>query len=68
MPSLEAVITGAPEINLQSRLDCSKSPSDCEHKPRTSRALTSPKKQLGSSSVSSLIHDYEEYEDDNQDQ
>ncbi|KAF3504971.1 hypothetical protein F2Q69_00044910 [Brassica cretica] len=27
----------APEINLQSRLDCLKSPSDCEHKPRTPR-------------------------------
>ncbi|KAF3497161.1 hypothetical protein DY000_02054061 [Brassica cretica] len=44
--------TGAPEINLQSTLDCSKSPSDCEHKPRTPRALTSPKKQLESLSSS----------------
>uniref|UniRef100_A0A0D3A3J8 DUF223 domain-containing protein n=1 Tax=Brassica oleracea var. oleracea TaxID=109376 RepID=A0A0D3A3J8_BRAOL len=34
---IDEVITGAPEINLQSRLDCSKSPSDCEHKPRTPR-------------------------------
>uniref|UniRef100_A0A0D3CIF2 DUF223 domain-containing protein n=1 Tax=Brassica oleracea var. oleracea TaxID=109376 RepID=A0A0D3CIF2_BRAOL len=49
------VITGAPVINFQSRLDCSKSPSDCEHKRRTPRALTSPKKQLESLSVSSLI-------------
>uniref|UniRef100_A0A0D3CUU7 Uncharacterized protein n=1 Tax=Brassica oleracea var. oleracea TaxID=109376 RepID=A0A0D3CUU7_BRAOL len=49
------VITGTPVINLQSRLDCSKSPSDCEHKPRNPRALASPKKQLESLSVSSLI-------------
>ncbi|KAF3537153.1 hypothetical protein F2Q69_00021957 [Brassica cretica] len=34
---IDEVITGAREINLQSRLDCSKSPSDCEHKPRTLR-------------------------------
>ncbi|KAG5376159.1 hypothetical protein IGI04_040755 [Brassica rapa subsp. trilocularis] len=34
---IDEVITCAPEINLQSRLDCSKSPSDCEHKPRTPR-------------------------------
>ncbi|KAF3523531.1 hypothetical protein F2Q69_00048119 [Brassica cretica] len=34
---IDEVITGEPEINLQSRLDCSKSPSDCEHKPRTPR-------------------------------
>uniref|UniRef100_A0A0D3DMV6 DUF223 domain-containing protein n=1 Tax=Brassica oleracea var. oleracea TaxID=109376 RepID=A0A0D3DMV6_BRAOL len=34
---IDEVIMGAPEINLQSRLDCSKSPSDCEHKPRTPR-------------------------------
>ncbi|WZZ71240.1 hypothetical protein YC2023_082610 [Brassica napus] len=34
---IDEVITGALEINLQSRLDCSKSPSDCEHKPRTPR-------------------------------
>ncbi|KAF3591665.1 hypothetical protein DY000_02024098 [Brassica cretica] len=52
---INEVVTGAPEINLQSRLDCSKSPSDCEQKPRTLRALTSPKKQLESLSVSSLI-------------
>ncbi|KAF3490145.1 hypothetical protein F2Q69_00054982 [Brassica cretica] len=65
---IDEVITGATEINLQSRLDYSKSPSDCEHKPRTPRALTSPKKQLKSLSVSSLIHVYEEDEDDNQDQ
>ncbi|WZZ34750.1 hypothetical protein YC2023_018151 [Brassica napus] len=52
---IDEVITGAREINLQSRLDCSKFPSDCEHKPRTPRALTSPKKQLESLSVSSLI-------------
>nr|VDD36714.1 unnamed protein product [Brassica oleracea] len=32
---IDEVIMGAPEINLQSRLDCSKSPNDCEHKPRT---------------------------------
>ncbi|KAF2554096.1 hypothetical protein F2Q68_00035624 [Brassica cretica] len=54
------------------------SPSDCEHKLRTSGCgwknlfcpgfLTSPKKQLESLSVSSLIHAYEEDEDDNQDQ
>ncbi|KAL0689575.1 hypothetical protein Bca4012_089253 [Brassica carinata] len=31
---IDEVIMSAPEINLQSRLDCSKSPSDCEHKPR----------------------------------
>ncbi|KAF3568314.1 hypothetical protein DY000_02011180 [Brassica cretica] len=66
---IDEVITSAPEINLQSRLDCSKSPSDCEHKPRTPRALTSSKKQLESSFVSSLIHAYEEEdEDDNQHQ
>ncbi|KAF3597083.1 hypothetical protein DY000_02022590 [Brassica cretica] len=34
---IDEVITSALEINLQSRLDCSKSPSDCEHKPRTPR-------------------------------
>ncbi|KAF2595114.1 hypothetical protein F2Q70_00043307 [Brassica cretica] len=34
---IDEVITGAPEINLQSRLDCSKSPSNGEHKPRTPR-------------------------------
>ncbi|KAF3520891.1 hypothetical protein DY000_02060611 [Brassica cretica] len=32
---IDEVIMGAPEINLQLRLDCSKSPIDCEHKPRT---------------------------------
>ncbi|KAG5383870.1 hypothetical protein IGI04_035340 [Brassica rapa subsp. trilocularis] len=32
---IDEVITCAPEINLHSRLDCLKSPSDCEHKPRT---------------------------------
>ncbi|KAF3591662.1 hypothetical protein DY000_02024097 [Brassica cretica] len=41
---IDEVITGPPEINLQSRLDCSKSLSDFEHNPRTLRALTSPKK------------------------
>uniref|UniRef100_A0A0D3D894 DUF223 domain-containing protein n=1 Tax=Brassica oleracea var. oleracea TaxID=109376 RepID=A0A0D3D894_BRAOL len=34
---IDEVITGPPEINLQSRLDCSKSLSDCEHNPRTLR-------------------------------
>ncbi|KAF3516621.1 hypothetical protein DY000_02060654 [Brassica cretica] len=34
---IDEVITGAPEINLHSRLDCSKSPSVCEHKPKTLR-------------------------------
>ncbi|WZZ30498.1 hypothetical protein YC2023_013899 [Brassica napus] len=32
---IDEVIMGASEINLQSKLDCLKSPSDCEHKPRT---------------------------------
>ncbi|KAF3531270.1 hypothetical protein DY000_02039928 [Brassica cretica] len=32
---IDEVIMDAPEINLQSRLDCLKSPNDCEHKPRT---------------------------------
>ncbi|KAF3544728.1 hypothetical protein DY000_02002943 [Brassica cretica] len=65
---IDEVITSAPEINLQSKLDRSKFPSDCEHKPRTPRALTSPKKQLESLFIFSLIHAYEEDEDDNQDQ
>ncbi|KAF2612144.1 hypothetical protein F2Q70_00009149 [Brassica cretica] len=34
---IDEVITSAPEINLQSKLDRSKFPSDCEHKPRTPR-------------------------------
>ena len=36
---IDEVITGAPEINIESRLDCSKSPSDCEHKPKTLRYI-----------------------------
>ncbi|WZZ45975.1 hypothetical protein YC2023_042234 [Brassica napus] len=36
---IDEVITGALEINLQSKLDCSKSPFDCEHKPRTPRYI-----------------------------
>ncbi|KAF3485601.1 hypothetical protein F2Q69_00054587 [Brassica cretica] len=63
---IDEVITGASEINLQSRLDCSKSPN-VVGKIRYV-ALTSPKKQLESLSVSSLIYAYEENEDDNQDQ
>ncbi|KAG5393603.1 hypothetical protein IGI04_023566, partial [Brassica rapa subsp. trilocularis] len=42
---IDEVITGAPEINLQSGLDCS----------TISKVLTSPKKQLESLFVSSLI-------------
>ncbi|KAF3576472.1 hypothetical protein DY000_02032645 [Brassica cretica] len=34
---IDEVIMGPPEINLQSRLHCSKSPGDCEHKPRIPR-------------------------------
>uniref|UniRef100_A0A0D3CRE2 DUF223 domain-containing protein n=1 Tax=Brassica oleracea var. oleracea TaxID=109376 RepID=A0A0D3CRE2_BRAOL len=52
---IDEVIMGASEINLQSRLDCSKSPSDSDQKPRTLMALASPKKQLESLSVSPLI-------------
>ncbi|WZZ82192.1 hypothetical protein YC2023_102764 [Brassica napus] len=36
---IDEVIMSAPEINLRSRLDCSKFPSDCEHKPRTPRYI-----------------------------
>ncbi|WZZ24575.1 hypothetical protein YC2023_007976 [Brassica napus] len=54
---IDEVITSASEINLQSRLDCSKSPSDCEHKPKTPMYI-----------IIFHLDAYEEDEDDNQDQ
>uniref|UniRef100_A0A0D2ZTI4 DUF223 domain-containing protein n=1 Tax=Brassica oleracea var. oleracea TaxID=109376 RepID=A0A0D2ZTI4_BRAOL len=52
---IDEVITGTPEINLQSRLYCSTISKCGWANPLMSRALTSPKKQLESLFVSSLI-------------
>ncbi|KAF2581133.1 hypothetical protein F2Q68_00002221 [Brassica cretica] len=55
---IDEVITSAPEINLQSKLDRSKFPSDCEHKPRIPREFVGITVLFLDENVNSVIHGF----------